>query len=443
MSCKIDVVGDVARAVAFTTKAAYSAGFLAYKAGKQVVKAATVIDRTVDEKKEELEEKVHQRKLVAVSEHGQLLDTVEQIKKQLNKESLDADAMTLTKINDLMVRLDQILSETVPEDVSQIENLNNLQYGILKDILAENESLKHSVVTDEGIYKGMAVADLMEDLRIAFSAAQIHDTRGENVVAADPDVLERIELNERLAKVTGRIMSALSYVRDLSDNMGLSDATLTWFLSCFNGIDKQIEQICTPRITNEKLKREIRRLEESMQQFDAMYPAIEENRQRMEQLYDIYRDAALSLAEDPIPIKEFKNEDDLTNALNYLKERSNRAEKCAELYQKLGRSAYICFAWDEELKALGYNVRSRRQITDMALYAPEHGEISGAKLPFYQWKDNELTQIYELSHECVMQLIVHEDGTVSMDTYSDASESDNDLVEKAQASHCSRMKKGI
>ena len=59
-------------------------------------------------------------------------------------------------------------------------------------------------------------------------------------------------------------------------------------------------------------------------------------------------------------------------------------------------------------------------------------------MPFYQWDDKRLTQLYSIDETCDLQLIVHPDGSTTMETIS-RTEKEQETVE-VQKKHCSALK---
>lgn len=86
---------------------------------------------------------------------------------------------------------------------------------------------------------------------------------------------------------------------------------------------------------------------------------------------------------------------------------------------------------------MGYSVCSRKKITQMVTQKPTHARIDGEKSPFYEWTEDAVTQIYEISPQCRLQLIIHPDGTTTMETIS--APADPATVAAIQKAHCSRM----
>ena len=440
MSSEVDSGGIVAAAVMLPVAAAFGAGWLAWQGGKLLVDANRAVDRQIAEKKRQLEEAAMHRKRSALAAHNQLVDMCTQLLSQIDGNSATASVIDFAELERLRVELHDICHELVPDDVLQIESLNSIGFLKLEKMVAKQQYLSSLQIEENnsGLYRGLSLADLMLDMKVAIAAMTICATNGKDVRAADPMVLERVKLNDKLAGVTSRTMAALEYVAELSSSYGLSASSSAWFHSCFNGVDEQIGVLYMPSTSNAELKKGIKRLESLLEQYDMLIPSIESDQKKFVALYQVYVDASKALGEPVASAKSFKSLKSLEESLLMLKKRSEKAQECAEIYKKLGPAAYICYAWDQELRSLGYSVHTRKDIAEMAKYKPQHAQLGESKLPFYHWNDEDLTQLYSMSSECSLQVIVHDDGTVTMKAISDADENEAKAV---QAGHCSFLNK--
>ena len=436
MSSGVESGGSVAAIIMLPVGVALGAGWLAWEAGKIVLEANRAIDNEIKNKKREAEEVEKQRKRIAIAGHDSLVETCHKVLRELDSENILEHSGDTSELELMRQELEQICQEPIPENPSHIESLNSR--GILKldRIISRKRKLAEIRAMNDGEYEGLSIADLMDDLRIAFFAANVHETIGLDVKAANPTVLERSNLNSRLADVSARITSALEFVSECSKNNGLSRANTAWFYSCFNGVDIKIQELCSPLITNAALKKGIQTLEEILLQFEMLRPNIEIEYQRFSQLYSVYVDAAKGLGERVYPASHFDNSDEIEGELKKLKRRVERAQQCAEIYRKLGDSAYMCYAWDQELKALGYNVYTRKMVTQLAEQRPERASIGETPLPFYKWDEQSMTQFYSISPQSSLQIIVHPDGTTTMQALT---ENKNELAEEIQKLHCDRL----
>ncbi len=435
MSSEIEGAGLIVAAVALPVAAAFGAGWLAWQAGKLLVEANEAVDRDIQEKQRQLQEAEKQRKLTAQAGRRQLQAMCASVLAEL-----DATGGNAVEVEAMRQELRQISGSLLPEDAVGIEDRNLADLARLERIVNCQKRLQDVKIFGSGIYDGLSVADLMDDLRLAVAAAKIAETRGKDVKVADPAVLERVKLNHRLSEVSTQVMTALEFVVDLAENYGVSQANNAWFQSCFNGVDERIRDLCSPSVSNANLKKGIRSLEEIMSQYEMLYPSLEQEKRQLAALYPIYTDAARALGEPVHRLKHFKSAAALETALQGLKTRAQRARTCAEIYQKLGPAAYMCYAWDEELRAMGYTVHTRRQILEMTRCRPERAKLGEAEMPFYQWNQGAVTQLYHITPECNLQLIVHPDGSTTMQTIASQQAAHPEQVVETQKAHCAHVK---
>lgn len=430
------VLGPAALGIAALGAAAAGAagvGWLALQAGQLVVGANEAVNDSIRQQQIRAREEEKQRRQSALSGHEQLVQMCRGAMTQLDQLGVQ-DASEVAR---LKYELQEICAQPLPNDTQRLESLTAMGMSKLQRIMDRHERM-NQLRMDEGEYRGLALADLMADLRISVEAARIVRCEGKDVQAADPKALERAELNKRLTNVTGRVMAALEFVVDLGSNYGISEANQAWFESCFGGVDQRIKELCAPTVTNERLKKGIKSLEEMMHLYETLRPALEKEKNAISALYPHYRQAAEALGEDVLPMRHFKSAEALEQELQRLAERTKKAQQCADIYARLGPAAYMCYAWDQELQAMGYAVRQRSEIAQMADHKPQRAKKGEVKLPFYQWSGEDMTQIYDMDGECDLQLIVHPDGTVTMETI--ARDSDRSRVQERQKTHCRDMK---
>lgn len=441
MSSEVETGGLVAAAVVLPVATAFGVGWLAWQGGKLLVEAGQAVNREVEEKKREIAERALQRKRLAYATREHLVDMCNGILSELDNVMSSVDVSDFEGIECLKRELISIINSDIPDDVSQIEGANLLGFSKVEVIVTKQRMIKNISLdqfNDSG-YKKYAVADLMADFKIALMAATVSETVSTNIIASDPVVLERAKLNDRFMAVVCKIMLSLEHVGELTEEYGLSEASNKWLHSCFNGIDSTIASLSRPTTSNEDLKKGIKHLEGMMEQYETMIPSIDKACIEIQTLYKVYVEASKALGEKIEKKRTFKSAKDLETRLHELKERNKRAEQCAEVYKKLGKNAYICYAWDQELSALGYAVHSRKEIMERANVKPQHARVGDVKMPYYKWSDSEMTQLYSVTEKCDLQVIVHEDGTVSMKTI--ASGNKENAVEATQESHCSKLKR--
>ena len=434
MSSEVEGLGIIAAAVALPGLVAMGAGWLAWQGGKYLVEAGRDVDRLAEEKRRQAEEERRNRRNTALQAREQLV----QMCRSAIAELESSGGAGLADVRAMKNELLQIINAPTPEDTGALQRMNIQGMAVLERIMQRQNRLGDVSITGSGAYNGMALADVMKKLRLAIEAAEIRATTGADIRAADVEVMERAKLNEQLNHVSARVMAALEFVVDLGENYGISTANNAWFQSCFNGVDERIRALCSPAVSNSELRQGIRALEEIMKQYDMLAPTMEREKAKIASLYPVYAQAAEALGEPIYELRHFKSGDALEAEMHRLEARMEKARKCSEIYQKLGPAAYMCYALDQELHAMGYSVHTRRQITEMAQHRPDRAKLGDAEMPFYQWDDKRLTQLYSIDETCDLQLIVHPDGSTTMETIS-RTEKEQETVE-VQKKHCSALK---
>ena len=167
-----------------------------------------------------------------------------------------------------------------------------------------------------------------------------------------------------------------------------------------------------------------------------LLPEVQKEMDRFAALYPVYRQAAQALLADVQPPRAFDTADALEREMKRLQQREKQAEKCRRIYEKLGQAGYLCYAWDQELRAMGYQVYDRDAVRRMAESRPVYASPEGKKLPFYQWDPETMTQFYQVESGCSLQLVVHPDGTTTMQNIT---EGDEDRAVQTQKKHCAAL----
>lgn len=421
MSSELTGVGVIAAAVALPAAAAFGAGWMAWQAGKLLLEANAAADREIQRRQRRIQEARERRGRLEREAYEQL-----ETGRRSVLEELERDGLSSVSLRQELRRLREETGDPAWAEAAAAAGLARLE-----QIVNRRDQLREARLGESD----GDVAGLME--RVAALAPEARETGGGDVRAADPAVLERVELNRRLEAVAGRVAETLEWIAALNRDYGIARTYAAWFESCFNGVEERIAALCAPQVSNGELKRGVRVLEETMKRYDTLYPTLEKERQKLSALYPVYAEAARALNEPVCGLRDFESADALEEKLREFQERARRAEVCAGIYRKLGPEAYLCYAWDEELRAMGYTVRSREEIAGMAACSPERGRVGEVEIPFYRWDQEALTQMYRIASQCGLQLIVHPNGTVTMQAI--AEQGDPERVVAAQRAHCAGM----
>lgn len=417
------VVATPAIAVVALAGVAVGAGWVAWKTGQGLLELNRAADRKIAEKKQALQAKANHRKNVAVAANKQLATLAGQLLTQVEEGIQNGSLPNDAEVKRLKQELEDISRMTATGEAAEIEGLTAKHYVTLERIARRHQQLLElaKTVPADNMEKSMAAVQLLEGLRVGIMAMEIHATVGTDVHAADPVVLERAKLHAQFIAVTDKVVAALGFIHELDSQCGLSPATRKWFTSCFNGVDDLVAMLCDPSTTNEQLKRGIRRLEDALDGYFTTVTGIETETKEKWALYTVYAPVAQALGEQVRDIHDFKDAAEIEETLQYLRAREEKAEKCAKIYAKLGRKAYLCYALDQSLAKMGYTAHSAKTVEEMlGDTPPARGKTEDGKaLPFYQWSDDELAQLYSVAGESSLHVTVDDDGTAYIRVIAD------------------------
>lgn len=417
------VVATPAVAAVAIAGAVAGAGWVAWKAGQGLWELNRAADRKIAEKKAELQAKANQRKYTALTAQRKVVDlargALSQLEECLENGSLPANAETAQLKKDLL----DIIQMPTADDVATIESLTAKHYVTLDRIARRQQKLLEMAKSASAysVEQSAATVQMLESLRLGILAMEVFACVGQDVQAADPDVLERAALHERFVAVTDKVVAALRFIHELDVQYGLSPASSRWFTSCFNGVDELVAMLCDPSVSNAQLKRGIARLEDAWEGYVTTADGIEKDAKEKWALYTVYAPIAEMLGEQVRDIRDFKDAAEIEETLHYLKAREEKAEKCAKIYAKLGRKAYLCMALDTSLAKMGYTAHSAKTVEEMlGETLPPRGKTEDGKaLPFYQWTDEELAQLYSVAGESSLHVTVDDDGTAYIRVIAD------------------------
>ena len=419
--------------IAAVTAAALGTGWIAWQAGKLTVETVKLVANHAAEERQRLAEQKRLREETALAGDRQLRQLCRDLLGELERMTEISDR---AEHEEMCRTLRAMINDPASAEVGILEQRNAAGMIRLERMIARKQALARVRVLREGTMEHADASALLQALRLAFSAAA--PDAGGDIAAPDPDVLERIALNERLVAVTARIREALRFAAESAEG-GADGGSDAWFRACFSGIDELLARLYAPTVSNPELKKGIAQLEETMTQFETLQPTLAEDRARFAALYQVYAEAAAGLGEPIFQRRHFKNAAEIERELERLAKRKERADVCAELCRRMGEAAYLCYAWDQELRAMGYEVHSQDAFASLTRMTRGRAKTAdGRDLPYYLWDDGSITKFYRVSAECVLQLIIHADGSVSMQVIA-KDDAETEEIARQQKAHCGKL----
>lgn len=344
------------------------------------------------------------------------------------------------ELQELIDQLVSVLDSEVPEDGVSLQNLNEYGFSTLKNVLNRKEAiLKKSNITIE---TDSSTVHIIDSVISSIKSERILDTfSGADIIPEAVDA-ERAELFNRLQLITCKVRDAMGFFSTCA-HIGLPMKIMNWYDVYFGNIEGMIEETRSEDIPNDRLKKILCEIEDIMNSFDTMYPDFRKEIKEFIQCYNRYASLAAAFQEEVLPAKAFKDTGEIKKELERLERKVERLHYCEKLYKKLGSAHYTCMAYDEELRRMGYTVFGRENIENLAenTFDIAHDKINGKNTPFYSWiEEGAKTQLYELDNGCILQLIVHADGTTTMETIAADDETAKEAVTSTQSKHCSKLK---
>lgn len=345
----------------------------------------------------------------------------------------------------VLQELDDICSGYKTEDINLLEsiNINNQkkldriiakyteQITIAKRNFQDNQNAMDYIKKVENIFKSLKVIDYSDIENIVFYDEQ------EQFLA---NTINRIDvLTQKFYRIVNREI-------DRCENIPLNETMIIALSEKFNTISNQIRQINTivsegGDLRKKSIDKEIGILEENINAYNIYKQVLDKEYSKFMHLYLKYKKSCEALNEEYKESVEFDSFEMLEEAVRERKARLEKMEKCARIYEKMGKDAYICMAFDTELKRLNYASSSEEETRLLLNQSLEHCKVGNNKTPFYQYKDS-ATKLFNVNENVALQLIIHSDGSSTMETIA-VGNPDEDLVKKTQKKHCDISKELI
>lgn len=438
----VDVVGGVALLSAGTAVAAvYGAGWLLYQSGNLIYQLGKGLENAVAEREERLAREMEDRERRAVNEVERIVATGRTLLAKLNdcRSNLSAastDVNMLTRIQDIHTRLQIVIDAPLQLslEVLEVQNLKNM--AALERLAREVCEIERTCGTAGGaIAFGVnAASDLLSDLAGMFEKSYVSDTIcGENVQAIAPAAVKRKRLQEELCDRILRIQNALQTEAERFRRFPVAKGDSEYLHSLFDGIDKRVDALCANDCSIENLEKGVHRLGQMLEQYSFFSSALERKEAEFTTLYGVYAEAQRGLGGHVKHSYEFLDVDELKKTLEGIKAKIDRAQLCADIYKKLGHDAYLCYAVEEELRALGYKVFSGSGFEKKLGKKLQPLSIDGIQTSICEMANGK-TQLFQFSPCCNVQLIVRPDGQMTMETIMDGNNERRTVQD--QIRHC-------
>lgn len=442
-------VGVAAAGVALAGGAIAATGYAFYKVGDTAYKKMMEIHQTaLDEQfKKQAEERVRYENAI-ISRKEVIAQCEEEIKVLENVKDENIKKIAL----DVCMKLREICSDTSDMDIFALENKNRSDKQKVKTLI-ENFKNNSALVREqeEANSKFRLFFDSVEKI---FENMEVD--KYDFVHNVMIDTAEQVDMRKANEKAEKLITEFYYHVNREIDRYGKVPLEgIERVEEQFKTISGIIEKINDNRSNKENLVFLVNKLEDAIDTYKTFSAITDKEQQKFMQLYFMYQKSfemikksddkkdnyneieAYKELEDCKEEVEFHSYEDLKKAMKDRYERLELMRKKAEIYEKLGREAYLCLAFETELSKLNYMAVDKNNAETMLGRKLTNFKIGDKLSPFYEGKNGSKSRIYKIDDKIGVELIIHENGTSTMETISLDKNSD-DIVISAQKEHCQK-----
>lgn len=433
------VGGIVALGAGAALGAVFGGGWLLYQSGALVVNAVNGVNQAVEDKvaKDRLEAQMRRER--AETSRKQIVQMYEDFSAELESELGQPHPVEVVAELQVLLSQTKLACSTNADSTEKIEGSNISAMVKLDKAVQRKNSLLQGTVQHESMLGqyllSVCIADLQSDLRKEKSHGE---TKGVNVSALSPEQHVRMQLRQRYEEAAFLVRFALENENRRANAYPVSTKLNKSLHRIFDGMEHRIAKLNNPAITNGDLRDGIRRLEDCMELYRHVSQVLDDEEAEFQMLYSVYSDVQKALEVPSKKPHEFTNLAELRIALDRCNEQVQRAQYCAKIYSTLGVDAYLCLAFDTEMRAMGYSVLDSRQLMKRVNKSlNEHKCSNGITIPVYDIpNENAVTQLYNVDQHCNLQLIVHADGTTTLQTLMHGNDAEQTV--QTQRRHCDR-----
>lgn len=430
MSSEIETVG--ALAVGLTK--------LAGEAAVSTIVTANQIRKNAEKRAEEKGNEI--RRIMEMEENIRENILLQQCYKEFIADIEDLlDNAKITGMKKDFIKKIEDLRDSAKKTESELNLTDNIDisryYTSLNEFLKIREPI--ATVMSEEIHKNrQEFFERISMLENALSSMNIKYQEN-SVVYITTEQREREKLNKEFRQTVNDIRNILMIEQKRSQMIPISKESISVLKSLFDGIDIIIQEIQNRKMSNIDFDEGIQFLKKRLDEYIYMMEILNLEEAEFMEYYENYRNIMSELGQEYYESIEFSDIDELKEHLKYAKEKIELAKQRAQILKILGKEAYICYAYDEELKALGYEVMSDDERIKVIKKELGVHVSNGYEIPAYNAPDSKSAmQIYDLDENCELEVIIHPDGSTTMSTYMKGDEPDDTII--SQKKHCRKSK---
>lgn len=432
------MAGTIAIGAALAVLTPVAGGYVVYKTGK------TIYDELAREHQEAVERQIREqaRERARLENAKKIRNEIKEECKnkiaKLQSEDFMGDASLSFLAQNILEDLQNIKNEDEKLDVVGIELQNNRDIQRIKDLV---EQLKtESTLIKNNKTENQNMISFIENMKTIFEGLSV-DTYYD-IHNIEIDDKEKASIKKHLARIEElkeKFYVIVEREKDRFGNYPIVSVNVNRIASLFEKISNEINSIDVMEKKSWILEEKIHSIEKSIEAYDTYRALLDKEQEKFLNLYLSYKQSCEEVGEECKEAVEFNSMEELEATVKERVKILERAKKCSEIYSKLGREAYICMAFEMELNKLNYTTSEKKNAEEILKEKLKNCHIGGKAVPFYEYKNEAMMQIFKVSDKVELQLIVHNDGTSTMETVSLKPDELKETVE-TQKKHCEKTK---
>ena len=353
-------------------------------------------------------------------------------------------------------KVEAIYARGTGDHAEDIEGENQADSAVIEGLqkwLAE--TAEHIAAGRQQDQKLKSIAAAMHSFSLELSRIERSTLKGQDVRALSEG--ERILRThaERIAKIEEKLQKALLYEEERAKRVPVSERHKMSLHTTLEVVVQGLQDLRDGKVPSSRAGELFERMERLLITYTDARIVEDEASSAFMGKYKLYEYACQVLGDAPRPAPDFGSEKELDEVLGSMEGRlketeeykrivaaEKRRQDCRKMYASMGREKYIFYAFTLEMKRLGYDFGEGQDVKEFFESDPVFYTEDGEELPIFHESETDAdAQVFKIGEYTYALVIIHKDGTTTMETFTDDRYADEEDVEGTQAVLCEKQKR--
>lgn len=448
-SAAVAVAGGIAAAAGVT----WGAGYLLYKSGQAIVSAAEKAKQNRLAKEQQVREEEQSKLEIACQETEKMKKICQGLVKELDSlteatEGFSDEIQSWThKLSDVCnqkafgTSLEQeMFNHNV---VSLMHQFNDWKSQMLEASKNNYRNQKRMIQAQEAINEMEEALKDYVPLTLAVSDVQ----------AMPPSLVYLKEHRDEFMHVAIEVRSAMRRESERKKYGLVSSEHQKGIGRLFYHFEEDADLLLSGTLSPKDAEKKYRELKDRLSTYRSLAASEDVKMNDFSVLYALYGDLAKAVKEEQLPVSHFASYQELDEMVKSLQVKVESTpeyqmlEKKEKLfmrrqneYWRMGRELYIAKAFYNEMKALGYPVNFRNEVQAYFSNGLKPVIQEESELPLFT-TNNSSMQVYQIGKHTFASVMIHPDGSTTVETFTDYKHRAEDNVVNEQKKFCGSFEK--